>query len=115
MKKTAFFFNVVFTLLIFSQCQQTQRKAATDDGARLFDHYCARCHLESGTGGPTPIEGVNAPDIRQFTKSKDELEEIIKNGFGKMPGFGDSTSRENISVIATYVSTQIEKTTKSER
>ena len=82
---------------------------ATEDGARLYDHYCARCHLDNGIGGPAPGNGINAVDIRQFTKSKSELEEIIKNGFGQMPALGDSMSRENISMIAAYVVTQIEK------
>lgn len=116
MKKIAFLFNLAFAFFIFTQCQQTQNKAvANDEGATQFSHYCARCHLGNGTGGPTPIPGVNAPDIRQFTKSQTELEEIIKNGFGKMPGFGDSTSKENIAMIASYVSTNIEKTTEANK
>ena len=98
-----------FAVIAFSQCQQAHQSAesSTDPGAKLFVDNCARCHLVNGTGGPAP-GGMNAPDIRQFTKSPAELREIISNGFGKMPSFKDSISDESISKIAVYVATQVE-------
>jgi mono/diheme cytochrome c family protein len=112
MKKVVLFLScIVFTVAVLNQCRQNQNNAAVanEDGARLFRTYCATCHLANGTGGPAPQAGLNAPDIREFTKSKAELIDIISNGFGKMPSFKDSTSDENISMIATYVATQIER------
>ena len=103
----------MITLLLFTRCQHKQYNAdvpaQTDDGRRLFDQYCVRCHLGNGGGGPSTEVGVNAPDIRQFTRSKADLVEIISNGYGKMPAFGDSIPKEDIPIIASYVATQIEK------
>jgi mono/diheme cytochrome c family protein len=101
---------LVLVSLFVTQCQQPRPKAEAsgDEGATLFLHYCAACHLDNGIGGPAPGGGLNAPDIRQFTKSASELSVIITNGFGKMPAFKDSTTTDNISKIAAYVSRDIE-------
>jgi mono/diheme cytochrome c family protein len=112
MKKAACsFITLIAVLLLLTRCQQNQNNAviATADGAKLFDRYCVKCHLSNGTGGiSAETGGLNSADIRQFKKTPAELEAIITNGFGKMPAFGDSTSKENISMIAAYVATQIE-------
>jgi mono/diheme cytochrome c family protein len=111
MKKIVFTFNIIVSIIILTQCQQKQNVPVTqeDEGKKLFEQYCVRCHLEAGNGGPTPTMGVDAPDIRQSIKSQPELVAFISNGWGKMPSFKDSTSDENISMIATYVATQVEK------
>jgi mono/diheme cytochrome c family protein len=102
--------SIFFAIILFTACQQHgSSAAATEGGAKLFDQYCATCHQGNGIGGPAPQVGLNAPDIRQFTKSQSELEGIITHGFGRMPAFGDSISAANISMIAAYVATQIEK------
>jgi mono/diheme cytochrome c family protein len=114
MKRTTRLLGICFAVIMFTQCEQPRQTAdsSSDEGAKLFIHNCARCHLSTGAGGPAPGEGVdggiNAPDIRQFTKTAPELQDIITNGFGKMPSFKDSISDENISKIATYVAAQIE-------
>ena len=116
MKNYLFLFLCFFSaLLLITQCQQPRPTAesSTDPGAKLFLTYCSRCHLGNGTGGPAPGGGINAVDIRQFTKSAAELETIIGNGFGQMPAFKDSLSNNDISVIANYVATQIELHTAS--
>jgi mono/diheme cytochrome c family protein len=103
--------GISFTILLVTQCQQPRQTAESspDPGAKLFLHYCAGCHLSNGSGEQlTPGGGVHPADIRQFTKTAPELEAIINNGFGKMPAFHDSTSADNISLIANYVATQIE-------
>ena len=110
MKNISSLLIISFAVILLTQCQQPRQSAESspDPGAKLFVENCARCHLVNGTGGPAPGGGVNAPDLRQFNKAPIELREIITKGFGKMPSFKDSISDENISKIATYVSTQIE-------
>ena len=109
MRKTVLYFYTVMIMIAMTRCQQRQNNnLASNEGGKLFDHYCARCHLGNGIGGPTPIPGLNAPDIRKSTKSAQELEAFISNGFGQMPAFADSTSKENIMLIASYVASQIE-------
>ncbi len=107
MKKIIFSTYVVTAVLIATCCQQ-KKTAATTEGKRLFDHYCARCHLANGSGGPTPIPSVEARDLRKIEKTKTEIAVVITDGFGKMPAFADSTSQQNISLIASYVASQIE-------
>ena len=109
MKKIVFgSFVIGFTLLLFTKCQQRTNNIVTDNGEKLFVNYCAGCHRSNGMGSPTTDLGVNAPDIRKFTKSKSELIGIISNGYGKMPAFGHTTSQDTISMIASYVATKIE-------
>jgi mono/diheme cytochrome c family protein len=106
-----FFFFPLLCAALTTQCQQPHPRAevSSDEGAKLFVHYCAGCHLGNGSGGQTvPGGDMEAIDIRQMTKTAPELVSIISYGFGKMPGFKDSTSTENISMIADYVATQIE-------
>ena len=103
--------GVFFIAMLVTQCQQPRQNAETlpDPGAKLYLQYCAGCHLGNGSGGqPTPGGGISSADIRQFTKTSPELMAIITNGFGEMPALGDSTSSENISLIANYVASQIE-------
>jgi mono/diheme cytochrome c family protein len=114
MKHITHLLGISIAVIMFTQCEQPRQTAysSSDEGAKLFIDNCARCHLSTGAGGPAPGGGVsggfNAPDIRQFTKTAPELQEIITNGFGKMPPFKDSISDENISKIAAYVAAQIE-------
>ncbi|MDB5284424.1 MAG: Cytochrome oxidase, cbb3-type, subunit [Bacteroidota bacterium] len=104
------FVGFFFVVILVTRCDRP--RPATENspelGARLFVQYCAPCHQGNGIGGPAPGGGLNAPDIRQFTKSPAELEVIIKNGFGKMPSFKDSTTAENIAIITNYVATNVE-------
>jgi mono/diheme cytochrome c family protein len=110
MKKVLFMGFTFFAVLVCTRCRHKQQNAYTDDtGHKLYDHYCAPCHLGTGQGGHTPGLGIPAPDIRKMTKSEAELQQIITNGFGKMPAFADSTSQQNITMIAKYAANEIEQ------
>jgi len=110
MKKVAFTGFIFFAVIVCTQCAQKQSSTYTaDTGHKLYDHYCTPCHLGTGQGGPAPGSGIPAPDIRKMTKSEAELQQIITNGFGKMPAFADSTSQQNISLIAAYVVNEVEQ------
>jgi len=112
MKKLLFpSLGLLFAAFVFTQCQQPHSTAETspDPGAKLYLQNCSRCHGDVGMGGPAPGTGINAIDIRQFTKSPAQLVEIINNGWGQMPAFKDSITPENVALIASYVATNIEK------
>ena len=103
--------GIFFTIVLLTHCQNPHKSAetSTDPGAKLFVKYCSNCHLSNGSGGQiVPGGDMAAVDIRTFTKTVPELSLIIKNGYGKMPAFGDSISAENITVLADYVSRDIE-------
>ena len=111
MKKILFrSLGLFLTVFLICRCQQPRpaATASSDEGAKLFVANCSRCHQSTGGGGAAPGNSVNAPDIRQFTKSASDIDSIISYGYGQMPAFKDSLSGENISQIAAYVASQIE-------
>lgn len=110
MKKVVFIGFTLLAVLVCTHCtHKQQNNYTTQTGHQLFDHYCAACHLGTGEGGHIPGLGIPAPDIRQMAKSEAELEKIITNGYGKMPAFADSTSQQNITLIAAYAANEIER------
>lgn len=110
MKKYVSIFLVLTTALLTTQCRwgSNRNKTIVADGAHLFGQYCARCHRAAGTGGPAPGNGLSAPDITQLSLSKQDIVNVITNGFGEMPAFADSISPVGVSLIAAYVVDDVE-------
>lgn len=120
MKKLLLGSAAIILALALTQCWQRGNNVSTgmgtttgttiDQGAKLYGEYCSRCHQLGGEGGlPTTKPGIDAPDIREATKSEQQLVAFISNGWGNMPSFKDSMPDESISMIAQYVVTHIEK------
>jgi mono/diheme cytochrome c family protein len=91
----------------------------------LFNGYCARCHTsgwsagvpftqEAGSGGFGPALWDGRPNV-QFLSAEDLVEFITEGsvaqapygvngiGSGRMPGFGQILSVEDLTLIATYL------------
>ena len=91
----------------------------------LFNGYCARCHTsgwsagvpftqEAGSGGFGPALWDGRPNV-QFLSAKDLVEFISEGsvaqapygvngiGSGRMPGFGQILTAEDLNLIATYL------------
>jgi mono/diheme cytochrome c family protein len=91
----------------------------------LFNGYCARCHTsgwsagvpftqEAGSGGFGPALWDGRPNV-QFLSAEDLVEFITEGsvaqapygvngiGSGRMPGFGQILSAEDLTLIATYL------------
>jgi mono/diheme cytochrome c family protein len=91
----------------------------------LFNGYCARCHTsgwsagvpftqEAGSGGFGPALWDGRPNV-QFLSQEDLIEFITEGsvaqgaygvngiGSGRMPGFGQILSAEDLELIATYL------------
>jgi mono/diheme cytochrome c family protein len=73
------------------------------DGAAVFAENCATCHGADGSGisGPPLDDGivvVNFPDIQ------DQID-VVTNGRGPMPAFGDRLSAEQIQAVVEYTRT----------
>jgi cytochrome c551 len=67
---------------------------------RAYTRHCSACHGGDGQGAIGPQLGDGAvvaayPDI-------DDQIEVITNGRGQMPSFGDSLSPDDIRAIAEY-------------
>jgi len=59
-------FILVFLSIIFLQCSHSYQ-----DGKRVYDHYCASCHMEDGTG----LRG-NIPPLAQSDYLEEHFDEL---------------------------------------
>lgn len=98
-----------------------------DDAERavaLFNGYCARCHTAGYSAGVAfeqgPGTGAWGPSLRngkalvQFPDAQDQIDFVVEGsqeavnfgvnglGTGRMPGFGQMLSAEDIALIVTY-------------
>lgn len=68
-------------------------------GAELYEAGCARCHGAAGEGGLGPAIGT--PDSRSATElSDDQLDGVIRVGYGSMPSFPTLTDEQRASLVA---------------
>ena len=76
------------------------------DGEKLYNAACARCHGETGAGGQS-LAGVQPRDLSdpawQKTVRDEELRDLIQQGRGQMPGFGDALSLDKIDKVVKHL------------
>jgi cytochrome c6 len=82
--------------------------ARAEGAAAIFEKKCATCHGKDGKGhtkmgeklGVKELAAVSAPG--PSTPAAD-VEKIVRDGKGKMPGFKDKLSDAEIKELAAYV------------
>ena len=82
--------------------------ARAESAATIYEKKCATCHGKDGKGqtklgeklGLKDLAAVSAPG--RATPAAD-VEKIVRDGKGKMPGFKDKLSDAEIKDLATYV------------
>ena len=77
-----------------------QQAAGTSPlGRELWEGSCAKCHGASGEGG-------YGPKLAGSTLLKDEnqVEQVLRNGFGKMPPVGREWNDAELAAITAYLS-----------
>jgi len=103
MKKFQIFYFVLilFTFVYFS-CNNTKKSNKLDgiETEKLWKQNCALCH---GSDGKLGLNG--AKDLRLSELSLVPRIEIIKKGKGKMIGFENSLSEDEIKALAKYTFT----------
>jgi mono/diheme cytochrome c family protein len=68
-------------------------------GSELYEAACARCHGARGEGGIGPAIGT--ADSRAATElTDDQLNGVIRVGFGSMPSFPTLTEEQRASLVA---------------
>ncbi len=80
-------------------------QAKVHAGQEVFQHSCMQCHavIESQYSfGPNLSGELKKPHPR---KTLAEVKEIIKNGKGKMPGFGDKLQSPEMEDLIAYLRT----------
>lgn len=102
MKKTAIAIGIVAALAL-----ATTGLAFAEDGNPGMDLYnkkCAMCHGKDGVAKKMAEGSANFNDAEwQKAASKDDVVKMINEGKGKMKGFADKLSAEEIGQIADYV------------
>ena len=80
-----------------------------DPAQALFTKNCASCHGKDGKG-KTPIgRKFGAKDLTSIQSTSEQIEKQIvqgmkeKNGTVKMPAFGGSLSKDEITALRDYV------------
>ena len=80
--------------------------AQAADGKALYDAKCAMCHGKDGVAKPMAKGSANLNDAKWQEATKVEaIETAITGGKGKMKGYKDKMSAEEIKAVATYVKT----------
>ncbi len=94
---------VIMLLAAFAGCRQAN---ADNEGERLYQAACARCHGTTGEGGAGPA-GALSRDLTdpewQKTVRDDELRTLIQHGRGQMPAFSDALSLDKIDKIVKHL------------
>jgi cytochrome c6 len=74
------------------------------DGKALFESKCAMCHGKDGVAKPMAKGSSNLNDAKfQEATKADAIEVVIADGKGKMKGYKDKLSAEEIKAIAAHV------------
>ena len=77
-----------------------------EEGQKLFDQNCAKCHGPDGSGDTAIGKAVGAKDLRAAEAQKMTDAEIytqIDKGKGNMPPFGDTLDKAKINDLIAYV------------
>ncbi len=79
-------------------------QATSTDSANLYKAKCAACHGADGTGKSTMKNtNLRTPEVQK--KSDAQLMDATANGKGKMPGYRDKLSKDQITGLVTYMRT----------
>lgn len=76
------------------------------DGQKLFDAKCVRCHAKDGSGKTAIGSALGAADLRSAVVQKLTDAQIyaqIENGKANMPPFGPGLNKQQINELMSYV------------
>lgn len=83
--------------------------AKAQDGSTpvtVYKSKCAVCHAVDGSGSGTVGKQLNVPSFRSREvqgQTNEQLELVISDGRGKMPGYRGKISDDQIKQLVTYV------------
>ena len=89
-----------------------------EDGQKLFETNCAKCHGPDGSGNTAIGKAVGAKDLRSPEAQKLSDAQIytqIDKGNGNMPPFGDSLGKAKVNDLVAYVREMGKKQTAAKK
>lgn len=106
------------SLFVLSACEVERRKSDAElgltpqqaDGRHVYDQYCNRCHApysSRGRQGPS-LQGIFKKQYLSksgLPANDDRVREIVLLGRGKMEGFSNILSSEQVSDLIAYLHT----------
>lgn len=78
----------------------------SEEGQKLFQEKCVRCHNDDGSGNTVIGKALGAADLRSTDvqkKSDADFYAQIDKGKGNMPPFGTGLDKAQISALVAYV------------
>lgn len=85
--------------------------SAAENGAALFENFCAPCHGLDGKARTPAGKKLGAKDLRESRLADEAIEKQIregskdKRGTEKMPPFQEKLSAEGVGALVAYVKT----------
>ncbi len=77
-------------------------QGSAGDSANLYKTKCAGCHGADAAGkSAMKNTDLRASEVQKQTDA--QLREAVANGKGKMPGYKDKLSKEQIAGLVTYI------------
>lgn len=88
----------MFSLSLKKEQGNANKKQVVTTGKVLYTNYCQVCHKPDLSGSPQS----GYPDLRDVkkTKQRGEINTIITNGKGMMPGFSNLDDKEKHAIIS---------------
>jgi len=106
-KKKILSLVALLPLLLFAVPNAAKAQAGKDDdGQKLYDQNCVKCHGADGSGTTVVGKAVGAKDLRAPEAKKLTDAEIfaqIDQGKGNMPPFGGTLSKSQINSLVAIV------------
>lgn len=99
--------NKIIALLVlaFTISEAGASEARLKKATGVYKQFCSHCH---GIGMVNP--GTSSYDLRQWpTNEKDRFYEVVKDGVGDMPAWGDILTQEELDDLWYYVATRAGK------
>lgn len=84
--------------------QQINQEQLVSTGEQVYAANCASCHQPDGEGRPGLYPALNGSPIVTSGGPAAEIQ-LVLNGQGQMPAFGDALSTEQIAAVISYVHT----------
>lgn len=92
----------VLIALVFALATPAIAQSAADN----YKAKCKMCHGEDGTAATPMGKNMNIPSFKDPAVVKltdQQLDDIITNGKGKMPKYGDKLTKDQVSDLVKFI------------
>lgn len=98
--------SLVIVFLVVAGLPAAAQAGNEQEGQKIFQDKCVRCHAEDGSGSAIIGKALGAADLRSDAvqkKSDADFYTQIDKGKGNMPPFGPTLDKSQIDALVAYV------------